>query len=241
MCWAKCSSWLIIYNSEKMDNKNEGMLRVTTTRAQTKDNYDRISRVYDYFEGVFEIRSKNICLSHLDIKGDEIFLEIGFGTGFSLNKVARIAGTPGKVYGIDLSTGMREVTEKRLKRSGLLERVSLYCGDAMKMPYKSDFFDAVFISFTLELFDNPDIPLLLEEIKRVMKKNGRLGIVSLSEEDSDGLVVKLYKWAHKRFPVVVDCRPIYLEQILQDAGFRIIFKRKLKIMGLPVEAVTANV
>jgi ubiquinone/menaquinone biosynthesis C-methylase UbiE len=67
-----------------------------------------------------------------------------------------------------------EATRKRLEKTGLLDRVELHCGDAMAMAFPDGTFDAVFSAFTLELFDTPDIPKVLDEIKRVLKTGGRL-------------------------------------------------------------------
>jgi demethylmenaquinone methyltransferase/2-methoxy-6-polyprenyl-1,4-benzoquinol methylase len=135
---------------------------------------------------------------------------------------------------------MLEVTKKRLEKAGLLDRVDLYCGDATKMPYNEHKFDAVFMSFTLELFDTPEIPVILDEIKRVLKYDGRLGVVSMSREEGKSILFKVYEWAHKKFPNYADCRPIYVEQSLREAGIKIINRRKVKVFGLPLEIVIGN-
>jgi demethylmenaquinone methyltransferase/2-methoxy-6-polyprenyl-1,4-benzoquinol methylase len=93
------------------------------------------------------------------------------------------------------------------------------------------------MSFTLELFDTPEIPVILDEIKRVLKYDGRLGVVSMSREEGKSILFKLYEWAHKKFPNYADCRPIYVEQSLTETGFKIINKRKVKVFGLPLEIV----
>ncbi|MCD6371912.1 MAG: hypothetical protein J7L39_04340 [Candidatus Aenigmarchaeota archaeon] len=49
------------------------------------------------------------------------------------------------------------------------------------------------MSFTLELFDTPEIPKILTEIKRVLKPKGRLGIISMPKEDENSLLLKLYE------------------------------------------------
>lgn len=221
-----------------MDINSEKILRVTRTRSQAKENYDRVSRFYDCLEGMFERRAKFFGLNLLKIMSDEIFLEIGFGTGHCLKQVAEAVKSNGKVYGIDISSGMLKIAERRLRKNGLIDRVNLLCGDAMNMPYPDNFFDVVFMSFTLELFDTPEIPQILSEIKRILKQNAKVGIVSLLQEDQDSLIVKLYKWAHKKYPELIDCRPIYPALFLKEAGFNINYTDKLKIMGLPVEVVT---
>jgi demethylmenaquinone methyltransferase/2-methoxy-6-polyprenyl-1,4-benzoquinol methylase len=93
------------------------------------------------------------------------------------------------------------------------------------------------MSFTLELFDTPEIPRVLGEIKRVLKPKGRLGVVSISKEDEDSILLRLYEWMHKKIPQYVDCRPIYIEQSIKDARFEIEYKEKVKLFGLPEKIV----
>ena len=216
-----------------MDSK---VSRVYRTQEEAKKLYDRISRFYDLFafpEGKYRDR----VLELLSIKTGETVLEIGFGTGDALVKMAELVGEEGKVYGVDISSGMMEVSKRRLRKAGLLDRVELYCGDASKLPYEDNKFDAVFMSFTLELFDTPEIPKVLGEVKRVLKSGGRFGVVSMSK--GEGLVVGLYEWLHERFPRYLDCRPIYLSEVVKVAGFVVVHEEKGRIFGLPVETVIA--
>jgi demethylmenaquinone methyltransferase/2-methoxy-6-polyprenyl-1,4-benzoquinol methylase len=216
-----------------MNSKDHQVLRVYRTKAQAKESYDKISRFYDYFAGVFEKKYRNMALERLNLKRGEIVLEIGFGTGYCLKQMAESVGENGQVYGIDISSGMLEVSKKRLEEAGLLDRVELYCEDVLKMPCEDNKFDAVFMSFTLELFDTPEIPQVLNKIKRVLKPNGRLVVVSMSKEDGDSILLRLYEWTHQKFPQYADCRPIYLEQSIKDVGFKIEYRKKVKLFGLP--------
>ena len=217
-----------------MGSKN--ILRVRRTKAQAKEVYDRISRFYDYLAGVFEKKYRDRTLELLEIKRGEVVLEIGFGTGHCLKRIAGWVGEEGRVYGIDISSGMLEVSRRRLERAGLLDRVELQCGDAARLPYEDNSFDAVFMSFTLELFDTPEIPKVLGEIKRVLKPGARLGVVSMSREE-DSPLLRLYEWMHERFPRYIDCRPIYVEKSISEAGFRIRYRERVKLFGLPGEIV----
>ena len=218
-------------------NNPDKISRVYRSKDDAKKAYDKMSRFYDYFAGVFEKKYRDMTLQQLSIGKGEQVLELGFGTGHCLTQIADSVGNTGKVYGIDISSGMLKVAGKRLERTGLLNRVELICGDAVKMPYENSKFDAVFMSFTLELFDTPEIPKVLNEIRRVLKPKGRLGIVSMSKENGASSLVKLYEWAHMKFPKYTDCRPIYVEQSVQDAGFGIKYKEKVKLFGLPTEII----
>jgi len=155
----------------KPESKSSAILPVPRTKEDAKRFYDRISRVYDLLTRAFERRYAEIALARLHVQEGETVLEIGFGSGHCLKRIAESVGQTGKAYGVDISSGMVEVTKRRLEKAGLMGRVELYCRDAARLPYKDNTFDAVFMSFTLELFDTPEIPKVLEEIKRVRLVN----------------------------------------------------------------------
>lgn len=221
----------------KVSSDIRTILRVTRTKAQAKENYDRLSRFYDLFTGGTERKYQNVALERLHITKGETVLEIGFGTGHCLKQMTETVGEGGRVYGIDISSGMLAATRRRLEKAGLWDRVELTCGDAIHMPYADNTFDAVFSSFTLELFDSPEIPMVLAEIIRVLSPRGRLGVFSMSKGDKVTPLLRLYEWLHRKLPQSVDCRPIYVEQSIKDAGFVIQFKERVSLVGLPADIV----
>ena len=223
-----------------MSTDPHSILRVTRTRAQAKASYDRMSPFYDLFAGAFENKVRNMALRRLNITRGERVLEIGFGTGRGLKQMAEAVGEAGRVYGIDISSGMLRTSRRRLEKAGLADRVELTCQDAMQMPYADNALDAVFTSFTLELFDTPEIPRVLAEIMRVLKPAGRLGVVSMSKANGASTLLRLYEWLHRKFPQTIDCRPIYVEQSIQAAGFGIQSSQPVSILGLPGEIVIAT-
>jgi demethylmenaquinone methyltransferase/2-methoxy-6-polyprenyl-1,4-benzoquinol methylase len=213
--------------------------RVHRSKDEAKNYYNRISAFYDWLGGIFERKAAERALDYLAIQGGESVLEIGFGTGHCLQQIALLVGKTGKAYGIDISSGMLEVTSKRLEKASLVDKVELYQGDALNPPYSNEIFDAVLMSFTLELFDTPEIPKVLGEIRRVLKVDGRLGIVSLSKINGNSLAIRIYEWIHRKWPKYVDCRPIYLEHSIRKAGYVIQKKEKTKLLVLPLEIMVA--
>jgi len=201
-------------------------------RQQTRRNYDRLSRWYDLFSSS-ERRFSAAGLDLLDLRPGERVLEIGFGTGQALAELARA----GEVHGIDLSPGMLAVAQRRLARLGLGGRVHLQVGDATRLPYPAAHFQAVFMSFTLELFSETEMPRVLAECRRVLQADGRLGLVALVKEATSA--VKIYEWFHARLPDLVDCRPIQLRPLLEAAGFEVRGAVQKRLWGLPAEAVLA--
>jgi ubiquinone/menaquinone biosynthesis C-methylase UbiE len=216
--------------------RNNQISRVTRSKHDASAFYTRISRFYDVSEGSFERKYIHRGVETLSVRKGDTILEIGVGTGGSVIEFAQLVGQSGKVVGIDIAMGMLDVTRKKLQKLGLLSRVELVCKDAVHLPFQDNFYDKVFMSFTLELFDTPEIPIMLSECFRVLKKDGRIGVVSLSKKNSN-VMVRIYEWLHGLFPRMLDCRPIYVKEALQNAGFKTIDASIIFMWGLPVEIV----
>jgi demethylmenaquinone methyltransferase/2-methoxy-6-polyprenyl-1,4-benzoquinol methylase len=213
-----------------------GVLRVLQTKEETKAFYDKIAKVYDALAEHSEAPVRMAGLEMLNMQAGQQVLETGFGTGHSLIELARSVGPSGKVFGIDLSEKMVEISQKRAEEEGLDGRIELSCGDALHLPYESESLDGIFMSFTLELFDTPEIPLVLAECKRVLKPEGRIVIIGMSRVLPEGLVMEIFEWTHRHFPNYLDCRPILVRQALEDSGFQICDSKIMK-MWISVEVV----
>lgn len=219
--------------------KNE-ISRVTRPKEQAKAAYDKLSRWYDVLTGSLEKKPREIGLQMLNVREGEIVLEIGFGTGHCIKALAQSVGNSGRVYGLDLSEGMRTISLQRIAEAGLSERVELKCGDATNLPFEQDMFNAIFISFTLELFDTPEIPVVLQECRRVLRGGGRICVVALSREGEVSLVTRLYDWLHKKLPSYADCRPIFVQKAMEEAGFGEFEINKVYKWGFLAEIVVAK-
>jgi ubiquinone/menaquinone biosynthesis C-methylase UbiE len=223
----------------KPDDKESvhpSILRVFQTREQTRAFYNKISGVYDLMAERSEAPVRRAGLDLLKARGGERILEIGFGTGLSLIKLANGVGPKGRVFGLDLSDKMVKLAKARISQAGMAERVLLHCGDAARMPYATASMDGIFMSFTLELFDTPEIPSILSECMQVLRTGGRIVVVSMSKQGKHEPMVNVFEWAHKHFPNFVDCRPIFVRDALERAGFRIVRVIE-KHMWIPVEIV----
>lgn len=223
-----------------MPDTHGPMSRVTRPHADAQRGYDRLSRWYDALTGRWEDALRQQALDRLSPTSGETVLEIGCGTGRALPVLAAAIGPNGAVHGLDLSSGMLTVAGQRLRRAGATGNIQLVGGDATALPYASAGFDAVFLSFTLELFDTPEIPIALAECRRVLKRGGRIGVVALSRAGGLNLAARLYEWGHRTFPHILDCRLIYVRQSLEQAGFRISEARRMSLWGLPVDIVLAT-
>lgn len=216
------------------------MTRVRRSKEAARATYDRLSGWYDVLAGSSERRYVDAGLRTLDVQAGEQVLEIGFGTGHALVSLARSTGDPGRAYGVDISTGMGRIALDRVREGGVGSTISLICGDGARLPFRDSLVDAIFMSFTLELFDTPEIPRVLQECWRVLRRGGRMCVVSLSKRGEGNLALRLYEWIHRRYPRYVDCRPIFVRGLLQEAGFRILDVAQYSMWCLPVDIVLAD-
>ena len=210
------------------------MERVLRPKEQARKSYNTMSRWYDLFTNS-EKQFTNIGIRMLDVQANESILEVGCGTGHAL---VEFANKGAEVFAIDLSDGMLNIARKRTQNK-VRERSVEFCqADGVSIPFTEGQFDAIFLSFTLELFDTPEIPKVLSECHRTLKPNGRIGIVALVKQETTA--TRIYEWFHRLMPNIIDCRPVYLQPALKNVGFKI-KKSAIKTMwGLPVVVAAAQ-
>ena len=220
------------------------MKSITTPHHESnRAFYDRISSAYDQIADANERSARLKGLELLAVRPGERVLEIGFGTGNEVLDLAARVGPRGRVDGVDISPGMLAVAQRKLDAAQPAPRVELRVGDARQLPFEDARFDAVYSSFTLELFPEDDLPVVLEEAKRVLRPGGRLAVVSMAKVkpgDRASLLENLYVWMHWHFPHIVDCRPIDVAGRLAAAGFTVTEQVDLEIWTLPVTAAVAT-
>ncbi len=205
--------------------------------------YDRIADAYDFIADSNERAARRAGVEALALKPGEAVLELGFGTGNEVLDLAGLVGPKGKVAGIDISSGMLTVAKRKLAVATPKVTADLRVADARTLPFQDKTFDAVYTSFTLELFPEADIPVVLAEAKRVLKPGGRIGVVSMATVrpgQHTSTLEKTYIWMHRHFPHIVDCRPIDTEAVVRAAGFEIASVRELEIWTMPVRVVVGQ-
>ncbi|MGA3085603.1 MAG: class I SAM-dependent methyltransferase [Thermodesulfobacteriota bacterium] len=114
-------------------------------------------------------------ISHIVIKPDATILDIGCGGGKAVQEFARSCPN-GKVYGIDYSEDMVQLSKKvneTLIKKGLVE---IKYGAVSSLPFADNMFDLV-TAFEAYYFW-PNLTDDLKEIKRVLKPEGTLLLVN---------------------------------------------------------------
>ncbi len=214
--------------------------RVTRTKQQARDYYSRLSSFYDLFSGGAEGRLRDDAIRRLNIRPGEEILEIGTGTGSGLRRIAEAAGPSGKAVGIDLADGMLAVARDRLRGLASAGRLALVSADGALLPFRAEVFDAVFMGFTLELFDTAEIPVVLAECRRILKPGGRLGVAGMALVSNPNGITRLYEAMHAAFPVWVDCRLIDSRRAVEAAGFTVTDASRGSMFSLPVDIILSR-
>ena len=120
-------------------------------------------------------------------------LEIGPGPGYlGLEWLKRTGDTTLK--GLDISEDMLALARKNAAGYGLTSRVEYVKGDARKMPFDNEYFDAVFTNGSLHEWAYPGD--IIKEIARVLKPGGKYVITDLRRDMA--LPLKWLLWLFTR-------------------------------------------
>lgn len=105
-------------------------------------------------------------------------LDIATGRGAVLKEVSQKVGPQGHVIGIDISPQMIHETSKALQS---LSNIKLRCMDAEQLDFADKSFDLIFCGFGLFFF--PNVLTALQEMRRVLKPQGKLWLSSWGEKN----------------------------------------------------------
>jgi ubiquinone/menaquinone biosynthesis C-methylase UbiE len=168
------------------------ILRVLPSKAKLRAVYDRLSHVYGLLADRSEQPIRQAVLECLNPSQGMRVLEIGPGTGHGVTALAQGVSRGVYVGGLDLSERTVGQTREQVRAMGC-QGVGLVQGDGARILLRDGIFDAVLLCFTLELFDTPEIPLVLGECQRVVKTGGRLVVAALSKTRGESVPVQLYE------------------------------------------------
>jgi len=125
-----------------------------------------------WYDSLFEPINKGLRLIGLRMflpkKGMSI-LDVGCGTGAFLDFYQRYDCN---LFGIDPSPAMLEIAKERLAG-----KAELYLGSAAEMPYPDASIDLIVSMLVLHEMDHPLRLAVLEEMKRVLKPDGRILLI----------------------------------------------------------------
>lgn len=219
---------------KRLPDSNEPLADRTRAHASIRRNYNRLATWYDALSGEKEHRLSRDLVECMAVPRDGWVMDLGCGTGRSIQDLALRMAEGGRIIGLDLSEKMCAITQKRIHRLNAGQRVMVVNGDACAVPLANDSLDAILMSFSLEVFSDSEMKMVIKDCLRVLKVGGKLGIVSMAVANNHGIADQLYEQAHRWLPGLVDCRPLRLEQILNESEGRVESVRYFTLWGLSV-------
>ncbi|MDX6229252.1 MAG: demethylmenaquinone methyltransferase / 2-methoxy-6-polyprenyl,4-benzoquinol methylase, partial [Frankiales bacterium] len=143
------------------------------TPQQVASMFDEVAARYDLTNDVLSLgqdrRWRKLVVDAVGAGPGELVLDLAAGTGTS---TAAFAERGASVVACDFSLGMLQVGRRRRPS------MPFVAGDALRLPFADDSFDAVSISFGLRNVN--DVDLALAELHRVTKPGGRLVVCEFS-------------------------------------------------------------
>ena len=139
-------------------------------KARARVFYRYLSTVYDTINPfVWNEAMRDEAIEWFGVESDDTVLDVGCGTGFATEGLLEHTDD---VFGLDQSAHQ---LEKAFGKFGTRGRVRFTRGDAERLPFAADSFDAYWSSGSIEYWPNP--VAALEEARRVTKPGGPVLVV----------------------------------------------------------------
>ena len=150
-------------------------------KEQVAKMFNNIAPKYDFLNHVLsmgiDILWRKKAVKILKKINPTNVLDIACGTGdFSIEDLNSGAT---RVVGLDISSGMVEVGIKKIKKTGLEDKVELIVGDSEDMPFENASFNGITVGFGVRNFQN--LEKGLAEMHRVLSENGQVIILEFSK------------------------------------------------------------
>lgn len=213
---------------------------------QVERMFDNIAHSYDLLNhclsfGIDKYWRRSAIQSLAPYKPQHI-LDVATGTGdFALLATRMLK--PQKMLGIDLSEGMLQVAREKVKRAALDNLITFKKEDCLNLSLPDDTFDAVTVAYGIRNFE--DLDRGLQEMRRVLRPEGRLAIIELCAPAKFPMKQLFYFYSHivmpafgrliskdgkayTYLPATMEAFPQgeVMQRILEKAGYRDIrFKR----------------
>lgn len=145
----------------------------------TKPIFNSVAKNYDLLNTVFSMGRDKIWRQRLakEMEGADYVLDIATGTGEVLIEILK-NNDRWKAIGLDPSAQMLVLGQKKISSMGLDRKINFIQGVGESLPFRDNSFDAITIAFGIR---NTVDPLKsLKEMKRVLKPNGKLGILEFA-------------------------------------------------------------
>ena len=201
--------------------------------ASTRKIYDVHAMFYDATFGRLVRKRIERAISHMPIGQSDLILDLGIGTGVSLDYYPTDRG---RVIGVDLSSGMlRKAREKIRERE--LPHANVFQADALRLPFADDTFDHVFTSHVISVVSDPY--RLIEEAQRVARPGARIVMVN-HFQSTNRFIAMVEKWLCPLCTKLGWRSDLALQDLVRRTGMEIDYRYQLASLDLWETVVITN-
>ena len=170
---------------DKAPDRISGMFDAIASR------YDLLNKV---LSGGLDRRWRERAVGELHLSGNEVAVDLCTGTADLALTLIRVPGVR-RIIGVDFSTEMLRLGQRKVSEAGVGRRVTIVRGDAMSVPVANSIADAVTIGFGIR---NVQVPIdTLGEAHRILRPGGKLAILEFGFP-RNLLLRNVYKWYFRR-------------------------------------------
>jgi ubiquinone/menaquinone biosynthesis C-methylase UbiE len=149
-------------------------------------------RHYDFIVGLITLGRSRIMhagtIQLANLQPGEAILDVGCGTGKLIIAAEKVIGPGGTAVGLDVEAGMIAQAQANVDKAN--SHTTIITASITQIPYPDNSFDVVTSSLVYHHLSQAQIEAGLQEVKRVLKPNGRLLIVDMNPSRR-GLAVRL--------------------------------------------------
>jgi len=200
--------------------------------VSTRKIYDIQSAFYDVTFGRLVRRRIERGIQHMSIQPGQRVLDLGIGTGASLEFYPPQA----QITGIDLSAGMLRQAVRKIEQIGL-PHAKVVQANALQLPFADDSFDHIFISHVISVVSDP-VKLVIEA-RRVAKHGARIVMVN-HFQSTNRFVAMVEKWLCPLCTKLGWRSDLALGELVRRTGLQIDYRYKLESIDLWETVVITN-
>ena len=201
--------------------------------ANTRKIYDVHAMFYDATFGRLVRRRIARAISHMNIRPDDRILDLGIGTGVSLDYYPPDRG---RIIGVDLSGGMLRKAREKVRERGLHNAVA-FQADALFLPFADDTFDHVFMSHVISVVSDPY--RLIQEAQRVARPGARIVMVN-HFQSTNRFIAMVEKWLCPLCTKLGWRSDLALQDLVRRTGVEVDYRYKLESIDLWETVVITN-
>ncbi len=126
----------------------------------------------------------DVFFQALGLKPGISVVDLGCGPGDYSIAIAKLVGTEGRVYAVDLWEGCITFLRSEITRQGIVNIEPILADMSKRLPFERESIDACLMATILhDLKDNQSHNETLSEVKRFLKKGGILAVVEFRKMD----------------------------------------------------------